>query len=262
MTTEISNTRIALYLLVCFALIVCATYVRAQTTSGYEAIIHEGNAALKAGNAEQALSAGKSAIHSNADRWEGYALTGGALMSLKRFEEAADNFSDAIKRAPEDKQTALRDLRHQSIESESVTQQPGISAATTQPEIVLWKSVENSHDPSDFQSYLDQYPHGAFANLAQRHMADAKAQRAEQANIQRKKSIEENAWTDATSILMWARLRSYQSSMDDYDWDFNYANTLCKKLPLLEYTDWRLPTKDELQTFIASANGRGYTQRI
>jgi tol-pal system protein YbgF len=47
---------------------------------------------------------------------------------------------------------------------------------TSQAEIVLWKSIENSTNPKDFQSYLDQYPKGTFVVLARRHLAEAKAQ--------------------------------------------------------------------------------------
>jgi hypothetical protein len=36
------------------------------------------------------MASGEAAIKMNADRWEGYALAGGALMNLKRYEEAAE----------------------------------------------------------------------------------------------------------------------------------------------------------------------------
>jgi tol-pal system protein YbgF len=134
-------------------------------------------AQLQAGSAEQAVSSGRSAIKMSAGRWEGYALAGGALMNLKRYEEAADTLSKAIERAPEAKQPALRDLRRQCLLAESgspaVANAPAQATATSQAEVVLWKSIENSGNLADFQSYLDRYPQGAFAVLAQRHLAEA-----------------------------------------------------------------------------------------
>jgi hypothetical protein len=148
--------------------------------SGYDALIQQGKSLLQAGSAEQAAAAGKAAIKMSTERWEGYALVGGALMNLKRYEEAADTLSKAIERAPESKQPALRDLRRQCLLAESgspaVANTPVPATATSQAEIVLWKSIENSTNPVDFQSYLDQYPQGAFAVLARRHLADTLAQ--------------------------------------------------------------------------------------
>lgn len=100
------------------ALIAFTSYSRAQTISSYDALIQQGNTQLKAGNADQALSVGQSAVKIDADRWEGYTLIGGALMKLKRNEEGADALSKAIDRAPEDKQHPLRDLRRQCLASE------------------------------------------------------------------------------------------------------------------------------------------------
>ena len=33
-------------------------------------------------------------------------------------------------------------------------------------EITFWNSIQSSTDPADFQAYLDKYPHGYFADLA------------------------------------------------------------------------------------------------
>ncbi len=59
------------------------------------------------------------AIKIGADRWEGYALMGSALMNLKRYEDAADALSKAIERAPDSKQPSLRDLRRRCLLAES-----------------------------------------------------------------------------------------------------------------------------------------------
>jgi hypothetical protein len=101
-------------------------------------------------------------------------------MYLKRYEDAADALSKAIDRAPESKQPALRDLRRQCLLAESgypAVANTSVPATTSQSEIVLWKSIENSHNTTDFQNYLGQYPNGGFVELARRHLAGANARR-------------------------------------------------------------------------------------
>jgi hypothetical protein len=160
-----------------------ATAVLGQAVPTYDTLIQQGKVQLQAGNNVQALSTAEQAIQIDVNRWEGYALAGGALMNLKRHEQAADRLSKAIDLAPQDKQTGLRDLRRQCLLAESGTAPasppstapvPGAAeATTTQAEIVLWKSIENSTNTEDFKTYLSQYPNGAFAALARRHLADA-----------------------------------------------------------------------------------------
>jgi tetratricopeptide (TPR) repeat protein len=173
---------IPLYRLTGLFLLICAlvSHSVAQTPSSYEAVIQQGKSQLQAGSAEQAAVSGKAAIKLSAERWEGYALVGGALMNLKQYEAAADELSKAIERAPAAKQPALRDLRRQCLLAESgsaaVAITPPPATTTSQAEIVLWKSIENSTNGTDFQTYLEQYPQGAFAALARRHLEEAKAQ--------------------------------------------------------------------------------------
>jgi hypothetical protein len=169
-----------------------STLARAQ--SGYDALVQKGNTQLQAGNTSEALETGQQATKLAPERWQAYALMGGALMNLKRYEEAADNLSKAIDKAPASKQSALRDLRKQCALAEAgvaastsaaselspappasvPTQGPPVpsftSATTTQAEVVLWKTIENSNSPSDFQTYLGQYPNGAFVGLAHTHL--------------------------------------------------------------------------------------------
>jgi len=161
---------------VCLGLFDGGLRMHAQSGANYDALVHQGNAHLQAGSNDLALTTAQSAIKLNADRWEAYALVGGALMNLKRYEEAADDFSKAIERAPEAKQQGLRDLRKQCLIPESVPS-PNSNAAsavtesqTTQAEIVLWKTIENSHDPANFGGYLRQYPKGAYVAVAHEHL--------------------------------------------------------------------------------------------
>src|ERR1700761_4960076 len=81
----------------------------AQTTTDYDSLVQDGRTQLQAGNAKAALATARAAIRVDTARWEAYALAGGALMNLKQYEEAADELSDAISRAPQTKQSALRD---------------------------------------------------------------------------------------------------------------------------------------------------------
>ncbi len=166
----------------CVVFLCCSLAVCGQ--SGYEVLIQQGKAQLQAGHADQALASGEQAIKLDAKNWEGYALAGGALMNLKRYDEAITEFSDAIERATQDKQAGLSELRRQCFAAESGGPTPASTptapttspttpeATTTQAEIVLWKSIENSTNPGDFQGYLSQYPGGAFAVLARQHLAD------------------------------------------------------------------------------------------
>jgi tetratricopeptide (TPR) repeat protein len=220
------------------ALIASASYSGAHAAPGYDALITQGNALLQAGNADQALNSGQAAIRFRVDRWEGYALAGGALMNLKRYEDAADALSKAIDRAPESKQPALREQRRQCLLAESgypAVANTSVPATTSQVEIVLWKSIENSHSAADFQNYLGQYPNGAFVVLARSRLADAEAQ----LENERKRLIAKSTWTDPATGLMWAR---YSRPAEYANANFTRAADYCAALRSLGYADWRLPT--------------------
>jgi tetratricopeptide (TPR) repeat protein len=171
----------AVYFVVGLLLVSFGISATAQDTSDYDALVRQANSQLQASNNEQALSNANAAIKMNAIRWEAYAVAGGALLNLKRYEEAADQFSRAIDHAPEAKQAGLRDLRRQCLLAESGASSSPAQAPippsaqpspTTQAEIVLWKTIEHSKSPTDFQAYLQQYPNGVFASLARQHLRD------------------------------------------------------------------------------------------
>jgi tetratricopeptide (TPR) repeat protein len=229
----------------------------AHAATSFEAFIEQGRAQLQAGRLDQALDSGQAAVKLKVDRWEGYALLGDVLLNLKRYEDAADALSKAIDRAPEIKQPALRDQRRQCLLAESgypaavstsvpvtagqtdTSQATDASHAdTSQAEIVLWKSIENSHDPADFQSYLARYPSGAFAGLARSHLADSKTQ----VDLERQRLEATLTWTDSATGLMWAR---YNRPSEYAHANFKRAMNHCAALRLLGHADWRLPTADE-----------------
>lgn len=173
-----------------------ATFVhvaRPQTSTQYDGLVQSANTQLQAGHVEQALALGRQAIGSDAGRWEAYAVTGGALMNLKRYEEAADSLSKAIDKAPATKQAGLRDLRKQCVLAEAGVVAPTSGGnpsptppqMTTQAEVVLWKSIENSQSKDDFDGYLQQYPNGAFVTLARQHIVtlSEEAEKAEEMRL-------------------------------------------------------------------------------
>jgi tetratricopeptide (TPR) repeat protein len=173
----------------------------AQGTADYDALVRQANSQLQAGNNEQALSTANAAIRANTSRWEAYAVAGGALLNLKQYEEAADQFSKAIDYAPEAKKVGLRDLRKQCLLAESgpspsPTPTPSPSP-TSQAEIVLWKTIEHSTNSADFQAYLQQYPNGAFAPLARNHLQTLGSGQGAGMNITIKDPAEYNAYTSA-----------------------------------------------------------------
>jgi hypothetical protein len=258
-----------------FALTMGSVRSAEPPVSGYDALIQQGKSQLQAGSAEQATASGKAAIKMSTERWEGYALVGGALMNLKRYEAAADTLSEAIKRAPEAKQAALRDLRRQCLLAESgspaLANTPAPATTTSQAEIVLWKSIENSAKPSDFQAYLNKYPNGAFVPLAQPRLVEAQSRleretqeantRAEQ---ERQTLIGLYAWIDSSTGLMWQKFYDelfedgkYRTFTDEDPRDpktfsevRHSAQRFCASLRVIGYSDWRLPTAEELLNVI------------
>ncbi|MGD0736373.1 MAG: DUF1566 domain-containing protein [Terracidiphilus sp.] len=253
-------------ILICAILGVCLGAAQAQPAPTYDALIQQGKVQLQAGNSAQALATGKQAIQLDTNRWEAYALAGGALMNLRRYEEAADNLSDAIKHAPEAKQDGLRALRKQCALAEAGVAPPAPQSApaaspeqtTTQAEVVLWKTITNSTNPDDFKTYLQTYPNGAFAPLAQRQLAAfEKAAEEKNANMQQarrlleeRKSREHAAeldggvWSDPDTRLMWMK----KDNLGNVNWQ--QAIEYCQASHFAGFDDWRLPTIDELKSLV------------
>ena len=214
------NTLSVCSLCLSLALIASAAHCGAQSESGYDAFIKQGNAQLQGGSADQALESGELAIKMNADRWEGYALVGGALTNLKRYEDAADALSKAIERAPESRQPALRDLRRQCLLAESgypVPANPSRADTTRQSEIVPGKSTDNGHNTADVAAQA-------------------------QGEDDRKHLVAKLTWTDPQTGLMWAR---YSRHAEYAHASFMRASHYCSDLRSLGYADWRLPTAVE-----------------
>jgi hypothetical protein len=200
----------------------CFSAGHAQVTDRYDAIVQSGKGQLQAGDAGQALVSGEKAIKLNPGRWEAYALAGGALMNLKRYEDAADRFSKAIDLAPESKQSGLRELRKQCALAEAGVAAPKspttgpnepnqipVSPPATQAEVVLWKSIENGSNQSDFEGYLRQYPNGTFATLAQGRLDQIQADEKRRQEQQAKQAAADQERQNAETQRAWAAGVSY-----------------------------------------------------
>jgi hypothetical protein len=108
-------------------------------------------------------------------------------------------------------------------------------ATTGDVEIVLWKSIENSHNAADFQNYLSRYPHGAFVDLARSRLADAEAR----LESEKHRLAVKLTWTDPATGLMWAR---YSRPSEYSHASFRRATDYCAALRSSGYADWRLAT--------------------
>ena len=229
----------------------------AQSAGDFEAQLRAGDAALQSGRDDAALSAGDAAVRLAPERWDGYALSGRALLALKRYESAADALSKAIDRAPEGEQSELRDLRRQCLLEESgVT--PGAPAAAVAgggaAAVPSAPAVQPPAPPAPpaVQAAAPAPPPPAAVQEAAPPAAPPPPTRV--ARRKRKSrgplllfdpNSPEAAWTDSTGLI-WAR-PWYYPSKEIGPFDYPQAQAVCAGLTLLGEHDWRLPTVEEVQ---------------
>ena len=204
------------------SIVSCMSLAQAQTTLDYDVTIKQGAALLNAGNADLALASGEAAVKGTPGRWEGYALTGRSLLSLKRYEPAADALSKAIEFAPQSEQPALRDLRRQCLLAES-----GSFTHVTPAQVATSGPVQSQ--PTDVKMTVE--------------------------TARRILSANDGEWVDASTGLAWARPWYYPPGSAG-PWDFSDAQLFCSTLKLAGYSNWRLPSAEELQqVFLPSSSG-------
>jgi hypothetical protein len=235
-----------------------------QASSDFDTQIRQGDAELQTGQADAALSAGDAAVRIAPDRWDGYALSGRALLALKRYEMAADALSRAIERAPGAEQPALRELRRECLLAEagapasvpatapvaSAQQAAPAPAAPPAPPV-----AEAPPAPASTPEVATPPPAPAVAAAASAPATASPAPAAPVVARRARKSKSplvffnpdspEAAWTDSAG-LMWAR-PWYYPGKEVGPFDFTQAKAVCTGLKLLGQQDWRLPTVEEVQ---------------
>lgn len=120
--------------------LVMAAMATSQTAS-YDQHVAQAQADLKAGNPAQALTMSQKAIAAAPSRWEAYVVAGGALQAQQQYDEAADDFSKALERAPDAKKTALRALLESCILAEGAAQ-PSATPPAMAPALAAQSPVQ------------------------------------------------------------------------------------------------------------------------
>lgn len=124
-----------------------------------------------------------------------------------------------------------------TVGAASATAQQGTPPVDlTAVEVSFWESIKNSNDAEDFQAYLDKYPGGQFASLAERRI---KKKPVKQDHTGNGLSTEANVLTipGAVRNLEWA------DSDNGFDINWNEATKYCSS----KGSEWRLPTAAELE---------------
>src|SRR6185437_917 len=220
-------------------LLALATASLSQSNDDFDAQLQLGDVALQRGLADAALSAGDAAVRDEPEKWNGYALSGRALLALKRYEMAADALSRAIERAPAAEQPALRELRRQSLLAEAGGPAPSPAPLARAAPVAPAPPVPPQAAPTP-----------GTAAVAAAPAAPAPAARV--ARRGRKSAFgifssdsPDAVWTDSAG-LTWARPWYYPSGQEG-PFDFPQAQALCAGLTLAGQQDWRLPTVDEVK---------------
>ena len=85
--------------------------------------------------------------------------------SIKESTDPAE-FAASLVQYPDGSFAALADTRRRALMEAKATPVPENPAAD-ETELTFWDSVKNSDNPAMYTAYLEKYPHGSFASLAQ-----------------------------------------------------------------------------------------------
>lgn len=157
--------------------VLCTTAFSADT---YDSLIAQVGPALAAKQYSNAVSLAKKAIAMDPARLEGYVGAARGYDALGLFDDEIGTLQQGFAHAPAEKKQLVRDAiaqAQQKMTTGNVSPAlpfPG-SPAPTQAEIVLWKTIENSQNPQDFQAYLESYPSGTFVPLARQRIGSIEA---------------------------------------------------------------------------------------
>jgi len=164
-----------------FCALLWTSFALAQS---YEDELAKSRAAATAQQYAEAQAAAQKAIALDEKRWEAYVLAANAYSSQHLNDDAIGMLQMALPRAPEDKKPLVRNAISEArgkiasptagVTSPSARTRPP-TTSTTQAEVVLWKSIENSTRVEDFQAYLESYPSGAYAPIARARISKSEA---------------------------------------------------------------------------------------
>ncbi len=140
-------------------------------------------------------------------------------------------------------------------------------------ELTFWNSIKDSNNPDDFKAYLAKYPNGQFEALAHNRMGKSAPQTAQQTNQTTpvaSTSTQSNSRyqimgsdggivKDNQTGLMWMRCSVGQTwngttcvgELKRMDWN----SAMSYKTTYAGYSDWRLPTKKELESLVYCSDG-------
>lgn len=161
----------------------------ARRNSAYDDAVAKARALAAQKEFKAATTASEQAIQMDDKRWEGYVVAAEAYSGQQLYDDAIGMLQMALVRTPEEKKPAIRQAITETRRllsgqtsapaivptpsaAPSAASAPTPATAPTQAEIILWKGIENSKSASDYQAYLDAYPNGVYAPLANRRLQD------------------------------------------------------------------------------------------
>ena len=159
----------------------------------YEDLVSRAGTLLREKKNQEALALIEQAIQLDEKRWEAYVLAASAYSAQQLFDDAIGMLQSALTRAPQERKQLIRDalaecrrqIAAKAAPERDVTKDasaaraalpPPAGATVSQPEIVLWKTIEKSTHVEDFQAYLDAYPNGLYVPVAQARIAKIREQ--------------------------------------------------------------------------------------
>jgi hypothetical protein len=180
----------------------CAVLARGADT--YDSLISQAEQALNAKRYSAVLSVSERAIALEPNRYEAYVYAAKGYDAQRMWDDEIGMLQTGLPWAPQDKKQLVRDAlfecRKQLVAQSVSTPAPAVrppgdapQTAATQAEVVLWKTIENSNKPEDYQAYLARYGNGAFAPLATARF-DA-IQKAAAARAEEEKQLAGSRWT-------------------------------------------------------------------
>ncbi|SJM94719.1 DUF1566 domain-containing protein [Crenothrix polyspora] len=143
-------------------------------------------------------------------------------------------------------------------------------------EKIYWRSIQTHPNIELYRNYLQQYPSGQYAAIAQKQLEyNTKTQRQQRIEALQTKHDSSAGWQaiahyqvkdglvkDTKTGLMWMRCslgqnwqgKSCTGAATSYSWE--QAMNSFKNVDYAGYTDWRVPTREELKTLVYCSSGK------